>query len=98
MISEPLIGQILEKLNSLSSTEFVDLVVEHLDHRSDYFDVEPGPPKGPDRKVDIFALRRSPTEVPRKVVFQCKRYRKRRLDSHALHETVEALLHKKADE
>lgn len=99
MISEPLIGQILQKINSLSSSEFVDLVVEHLDHRSDYFDIEPGPAKGPDRKLDIFAMRRSPTDVPRKVVFQCKRYGpSTRLDAHATHEVVQALLYKKADE
>jgi tetratricopeptide (TPR) repeat protein len=98
MISEPLIGQILEKLKSLSSTDFVDLVVEHLDHRSDYFEVEPGPPKGPDRKVDIFAMRRSPTDVPRRVVFQCKLYRKTNLDSQAVYQTVQAILYKDADE
>jgi tetratricopeptide (TPR) repeat protein len=98
MITEPLITKILEKFNDLTPEEFVSLIVEHLDRRSDYFDVQPGPPRGADKKVDIFAMMRSLTDVPRRVAFQCKRYRRSPLNSSAIHQTVEAILYKEADE
>lgn len=99
MISESLLSKILEKFQTLSPEEFVELIVEHLNSRSDFSNVQPSPPKGRDKGVDIIAKASSPTGEPIKIAFQCKRYISKMLGSNEVSKTVQGMMRlEEADE
>lgn len=87
MITEEIYNQILEKLRKLTPEEFVTLIVEHLERRTDFFNITAGPEKGSDKGVDITTQMHNPTGEPFKVVFQCKKYSSRTLGVAEIDET-----------
>src|SRR5438067_8386615 len=97
MIKEPLASEILEKLVRLEPTDFVKLLVEHLELRLDFREVHPGPPAGRDKKIDITALMVSETNETKRVAFQCKRYGATPLNTEAAFETFVAEVNSPAD-
>lgn len=97
MTSRLLVNKTLEKLKTLSPDEFVEMIYSHLESLSNYSEIEVGP-KGPDRKVDIIAKFSPSYDVPRKIIFQCKRYVSKTLGSTAVAETAMAIVTEEADE
>jgi tetratricopeptide (TPR) repeat protein len=98
IVTQALIESVLARMNQLSPERFVDLIVDHLRRRDDFHNVEPGPTRGRDQRVDIFALHRVGDEPPVRAIFQCKHYTSKSPNAKDVTEVVEGIGLKKADE